>query len=113
MENTKIRIECTDGEIKEYEGKAVIGIIMDTDECEDGAIDRGFLVGRGNRKKMLLKAAMSLGELVRQAIDDEFDQIMVAGAMTKILLKAAAGESKYYEVVSAEHKEHVAEEEED
>lgn len=52
-------------------------------------------------------------QLVRQAIDDEFDQIMVAGAMTKVLLEAAAGESKGYEVVSAEHKKHVADEEED
>ncbi len=113
MENTKIRVECTDGEIKEYEGKAFIGFVLDTDESEDGDIDQGILVGRGNRKRMLLKAALSLGGLVRQAIDDEFDQIMVAGAMTKILLKAAAGESKDYEVVSAEHKENVVEEEED
>ena len=113
MENTKIRIECTDGEIKEYEGKAVIGFVMDTEETEDGAIDQGFLAGRGSRKRLLVKAAMSLGELVRQAIDDEFDQTLVAGAMTKVLLEAAAGESKDYEVMSAEHKERVVEEEEE
>ena len=113
MKNIKIRIECTDGEVKEYEGKAAIGFVMNTEEAEDGRMDAGFLVGRGDHKRLLIGAAMSLGELVRQAVDNEFGQIITAGAMTKVLLEAATGGSKDYEAMSAERKERVVEEEED
>lgn len=96
----KITIECPDGEIKECEGKAIIGFITDADVTEDGdPIDTSIFVGRGNMEKLLIKTAAQLGELVRSAIKDDFEQLIIGGIMAKKLIRAAAGDSEEYETV--------------
>ena len=109
----KITIECPDGEIKECEGKAIIGFITDADVTKDGdPIDTSIFVGRGNMKKLLIKAAAQLGELARGVIKDDFEQLIIGGIMAKRLLKSAAGNCEDYETLVTESEIKKVEEEE-
>lgn len=109
----KITIECPDGEIKEYEGKAIIGFIIDADVTEDGdPIDASIFVGRGNMKKLLIKAAAQLGELVRGVIKDDFEQLIIGGIMAKRLLRSAAGDSEENKTAAIYNENKKVEEEE-
>ena len=109
----KVTVECTDREIRVLEGKAIIGFIIDADVTEDGdPIDTSIFVGRGNMEKLLIKTAAQLGELVRSAIKDDFEQLIIGGIMAKRLVKSAAGNCEDYETLVTESEIKKVEEEE-
>lgn len=115
MEEKKVKVivECQDGEIRKHEGKAIVGFVMDTDRYEDGnLIDTGIFVGSSNIEDLLIRAATSLGEIVRQAVKGEFSQVLISGIMAKRLLKSAAGNCEDYETLVTESEIKKVEEEE-
>lgn len=115
MEEKKVKVivECPDGEIRKHEGKALVGFVMDTDRYEDGnPIDTGIFVGSGNIEDLLIRAATSLGEMVRQAVKGKFSQVLISGVMAKKLIRAAAGDSEDYDTIFAENRTRKMEEEE-
>lgn len=90
-EKTKAIIECTDGEVKTYEGQAIIGFVMD-EEDEDTGICQAFLVGEGDKSVDLIKAAMSLGMLAKDTVRDGTMSAILGGVMAKLMIDAASGD---------------------
>lgn len=96
----KVTVECTDGEIRVFEGKAILGFIFESGVQEDGSpIDEAIFTGIGDQLEQLTRAATSLGEMVRQAVKSEFSQALISGVMAKKLIRAAAGDSEEYKTV--------------
>lgn len=83
-EKTKVIIECTDGEVKTYEGQETIGFVMDKED-EDTGICLAFMVGEGDKSVALVKAAMSLGKLVKDTMKDGTMSAILGGVMAKKL----------------------------
>ena len=102
MENEKVKvtIEYGDGKSRTFEGKAVVGTIIGVGDRDDRSA--GMFVGKGDSKKLLIKAAISLCGMVRDVIEGEFAQLMVAGVMSKLILDAAAGDDDLTETISKE-----------
>lgn len=104
MENKRVKmtIDCTDGTIKEFAGKAIIGSVLDVDGTGDGR-NAAFFVGRCDARLALLSAARALGETTRSALDNEFECALIAGVMAKTLLETATGDDDS-NVISEEYK---------
>ena len=88
---TKVIIECTDGEVKTYEGQSAIGFVID--EADEGTgICQTFLVGEGDKSIDLIKAAMALGALAKETMKDKTVSAILVGVMAKIMIDAASGD---------------------
>ena len=112
MEEKKVTVECTDGEIRVFEGKAILGFIFESGVQEDGSpIDEAIFTGIGDQLEQLTRAATSLGEMVRQAVKSEFSQVLISGVMAKKLIRAAAGDSEEYKTVVIDNEVSEVEEE--
>lgn len=102
MEKIRVTIEYGDGEVKEFTGTAVVGTVIGVGDQEERCA--GIFVGKGSAKNMLVRAALTLGGMVRDVVEGEFDQLIVAGLMSKLMLDAASGDSDLSETISKEHK---------
>lgn len=87
-----VRIENEEESIETYSCAAAIGFVFDTEDDEKYTADAAFFVGRGNVRALLIKAAIQLGTLARQALDNEIDAGITGLVMSKELTKAAFGE---------------------
>lgn len=88
---TKVIIECTDGEVKTYEGQIAIGFLMD-EEDEDTGICSAFIAGKGDKSVAFVKTAMSLGRLVKDTTKDGTMSAILGGVMAKMMIAAASGD---------------------
>ena len=90
-EKTKVIIECTDGEVKTYEGQSAIGFVID-DADEGTGICQTVLVGEGDKSVDLIKAAMALGALAKDTMKDKTVSAILGGVMAKIMIDAVSGD---------------------
>lgn len=90
-EKTKVIIECTDGEVKTYEGQSAIGFVIDKAD-EGTGICQTFFVGEGDKSIDLIKAAMALGALAKETMKDKTVSAILGGVMAKIMIDAVSGD---------------------
>ena len=83
-----------DGDTKVYEGMTAIGFVFDEID-EDTGRSMAFIVGKGDKRIELTKAAMLLGNLVRDELGDKLEAAICGGIMAKALIDAAFGESDF------------------
>lgn len=89
-----IKVTVTDGEIiNEMEGKAVVAIILQPDACKDDRQpDAGsIMVGQGKPSELLKHAAISLGTLVTQIVQNPEDRIFISTCMMDEFTKSILG----------------------
>ena len=90
-EKMKVIIECTDGEVKTYEGRSAIGFVIDEAD-EDTGICQTFFAGEGDKSIDLIKAAMSLGALAKNTMKDKTVSAILGGVMARIMIDAVSGD---------------------
>ena len=108
MEEKRIRVTINNGDdvCSDLTGKAAIGFVFDTEQIKDGTGNAAFFTGRGNLRILLINAAIQLGELARNVLTDEGNDMahVVAVIMATKLLEAADGKNDKYQTVSTSFK---------
>lgn len=100
-EQVRITIDCPDGDKRTFEGKTVIGVVLNEVGPDDKQQGKSFVVGSGSMRKDLIKAAIALGEVAKDTVNGG-EAILLGGVMSKLLFKAAAGESDFIETILVE-----------